>query len=155
MLRCGDDGNFLDIFFRFLSIYILITCYPVSNINYSHVCLDPVQSLSADSCLTGPSHVWTTLQSLHSLWEGNVPLCDPTEPASCKRNRLCDMYANRGVFVLVQIGDLQSSYTAAQKSEDAFPEHVDTQQLLKQLRQHFAVLWGSNAVRHPSTKLGK
>eukprot|EP00064_Thunnus_orientalis_P015922 superscaffoldBa00003053_g15984 len=39
-----------------------------------------------------------------------------------------------------KIGDLQSSYTAAQKSEDAFPEHVDTQQLLKQLRQHFAML---------------
>lgn len=40
----------------------------------------------------------------------------------------------------VQIGDLQSSYSAAQKSEDAFPEHVDTQQLLKQLRQQFVVL---------------
>uniref|UniRef100_A0A667YN40 Tetratricopeptide repeat domain 8 n=1 Tax=Myripristis murdjan TaxID=586833 RepID=A0A667YN40_9TELE len=39
-----------------------------------------------------------------------------------------------------KIGDLQSSYTAAQKSEDAFPEHVDTQQLLKQLQQHFASL---------------
>uniref|UniRef100_A0A665WHD0 Uncharacterized protein n=1 Tax=Echeneis naucrates TaxID=173247 RepID=A0A665WHD0_ECHNA len=39
-----------------------------------------------------------------------------------------------------KIGDLQSSYTAAQKSEDSFPEHVDTQQLLKQLRQHFSVL---------------
>lgn len=45
------------------------------------------------------------------------------------------------VAVGVQIGDLQSSYTAAQQSEDAFPEHVDTQQLLKQLRQHFAELW--------------
>uniref|UniRef100_A0A673BGS9 Tetratricopeptide repeat domain 8 n=1 Tax=Sphaeramia orbicularis TaxID=375764 RepID=A0A673BGS9_9TELE len=39
-----------------------------------------------------------------------------------------------------KIGDLQSSYTAAQKSEDAFPEHVDTQQLLKLLREHFAAL---------------
>uniref|UniRef100_A0A4W5KIZ9 Tetratricopeptide repeat domain 8 n=1 Tax=Hucho hucho TaxID=62062 RepID=A0A4W5KIZ9_9TELE len=39
-----------------------------------------------------------------------------------------------------KIGDLQSSYTAAQRSEDAFPEHVDTQQILKHLRQHFAVL---------------
>uniref|UniRef100_A0A674NJJ7 Tetratricopeptide repeat domain 8 n=1 Tax=Takifugu rubripes TaxID=31033 RepID=A0A674NJJ7_TAKRU len=39
-----------------------------------------------------------------------------------------------------QIGDLQSSYTAAQKAEDAFPEHVDTQQLLKQLRVHFAAI---------------
>ncbi|KAM7375780.1 hypothetical protein PAMP_005552 [Pampus punctatissimus] len=39
-----------------------------------------------------------------------------------------------------KIGDLQNSYIAAQKSEDAFPEHIDTQQLLKQLRQHFAVL---------------
>lgn len=42
--------------------------------------------------------------------------------------------------VFVQIGDLQSSYTAAQKSEDAFPEHVDTQQLLKLLQEHFAAL---------------
>ncbi|ROI37401.1 Tetratricopeptide repeat protein 8 [Anabarilius grahami] len=39
-----------------------------------------------------------------------------------------------------KVGDLQSSYTAAQKSEDAFPEHVDTQQILKNLRQHFATL---------------
>ncbi|KAL4613162.1 tetratricopeptide repeat protein 8 isoform X1 [Arapaima gigas] len=39
-----------------------------------------------------------------------------------------------------KVGDLQSSYIAAQKSEDAFPEHVDTQQILKNLRQHFAVL---------------
>uniref|UniRef100_A0A8C1WP08 Tetratricopeptide repeat domain 8 n=2 Tax=Cyprinus carpio TaxID=7962 RepID=A0A8C1WP08_CYPCA len=39
-----------------------------------------------------------------------------------------------------QVGDLQSSYMAAQKSEDAFPEHVDTQQILKNLRQHFATL---------------
>lgn len=46
----------------------------------------------------------------------------------------------KSCFVSVQIGDLQSSYTAAQKSEDSFPEHVDTQQLLKQLREHFAVL---------------
>lgn len=39
-----------------------------------------------------------------------------------------------------KIGDLQSSYTAALKSEDSFPEHVDTQKLLKQLREHFSVL---------------
>ncbi|XP_067099505.1 LOW QUALITY PROTEIN: tetratricopeptide repeat protein 8 [Osmerus mordax] len=39
-----------------------------------------------------------------------------------------------------KIGDLQSSYTAALRSEDSFPEHVDTQQILKHLRQHFAVL---------------
>lgn len=45
-----------------------------------------------------------------------------------------------GFFFFVQIGDLQSSYTAAQKAEDAFPEHVDTQQLLKQLREHFAAI---------------
>lgn len=38
------------------------------------------------------------------------------------------------------LGDLQTSYMAAQKSEDAFPEHVDTQQILKNLRQHFSVL---------------
>ena len=40
----------------------------------------------------------------------------------------------------VKMGDLQSSYAAALKAEDAFPEHVDTQQILKILRQHFAEL---------------
>ncbi|NXD34302.1 TTC8 protein, partial [Copsychus sechellarum] len=39
-----------------------------------------------------------------------------------------------------KVGDLQRSYTAAQKSEEAFPGHVDTQQLLKQLKEHFAML---------------
>ncbi|NXO03494.1 TTC8 protein, partial [Rhinopomastus cyanomelas] len=35
-----------------------------------------------------------------------------------------------------KVGDLQRSFTAAQKSEGAFPAHVDTQQLLKQLKEH-------------------
>ncbi|XP_040831116.1 tetratricopeptide repeat protein 8 isoform X3 [Ochotona curzoniae] len=39
-----------------------------------------------------------------------------------------------------KIGDLQRSYTAAQKSEAAYPGHVDTQHLIKQLKQHFAML---------------
>nr|XP_006122395.1 tetratricopeptide repeat protein 8 isoform X1 [Pelodiscus sinensis] len=39
-----------------------------------------------------------------------------------------------------QVGDLQRSYIAAQKSKEAFPDHVDTQQLIKQLKQHFAML---------------
>ena len=40
----------------------------------------------------------------------------------------------------LQIGDLQRSYAAAKKSEAAFPDHVDTQHLIKQLEQHFAML---------------
>ncbi|XP_068948499.1 tetratricopeptide repeat protein 8 isoform X2 [Petaurus breviceps papuanus] len=39
-----------------------------------------------------------------------------------------------------KIGDLQRSYVAAQKSEAAFPDHIDTQHLIKQLKQHFAML---------------
>nr|XP_030130690.3 tetratricopeptide repeat protein 8 isoform X2 [Taeniopygia guttata] len=39
-----------------------------------------------------------------------------------------------------KVGDLQRSYTAAQKSEEAFPGHVDTQQLIRQLKEHFAML---------------
>ncbi|XP_038606707.1 tetratricopeptide repeat protein 8 isoform X3 [Tachyglossus aculeatus] len=39
-----------------------------------------------------------------------------------------------------KVGDLQRSYIAAQKSEVAFPDHVDTQHLIKQLKQHFAML---------------
>ncbi|XP_052503353.1 tetratricopeptide repeat protein 8 [Budorcas taxicolor] len=39
-----------------------------------------------------------------------------------------------------KIGDLQRSYAAAKKSEAAFPDHVDTQHLIKQLKQQFAML---------------
>ncbi|NXL84802.1 TTC8 protein, partial [Alectura lathami] len=39
-----------------------------------------------------------------------------------------------------KVGDLQRSFTAAQKSEEAFPGHVDTQQLIKQLKERFAML---------------
>ncbi|NXG07636.1 TTC8 protein, partial [Sakesphorus luctuosus] len=52
------------------------------------------------------------------------------------------MYEPHFNFALLseKVGDLQRSYTAAQKSEEAFPGHVDTQQLLKQLKEHFAML---------------
>ncbi|XP_030069627.1 tetratricopeptide repeat protein 8 isoform X2 [Microcaecilia unicolor] len=39
-----------------------------------------------------------------------------------------------------KVGDLQSSYIAAKKSEAAFPSHADTRQLIQQLKQHFAML---------------
>uniref|UniRef100_A0A8C5R561 Tetratricopeptide repeat domain 8 n=1 Tax=Leptobrachium leishanense TaxID=445787 RepID=A0A8C5R561_9ANUR len=39
-----------------------------------------------------------------------------------------------------KIGDLQSSYIAAQKSETAFPDHVESQRLIQELRQHFATI---------------
>uniref|UniRef100_A0A2D4IRA7 Uncharacterized protein n=2 Tax=Micrurus TaxID=8634 RepID=A0A2D4IRA7_MICLE len=39
-----------------------------------------------------------------------------------------------------KVGDLQRSYIEAQKSKDIFPEHVDSQQLINQLKQHFARL---------------
>eukprot|EP00075_Anas_platyrhynchos_P025050 XP_027314303.1 tetratricopeptide repeat protein 8 isoform X2 [Anas platyrhynchos] len=39
-----------------------------------------------------------------------------------------------------KVGDLQRSYTAAQKSAEAFPGHVDTQQLIKRLKERFAML---------------
>ncbi|XP_058423502.1 tetratricopeptide repeat protein 8 isoform X3 [Diceros bicornis minor] len=52
------------------------------------------------------------------------------------------MYEPHFNFAVVsdKIGDLQRSYVAAQKSEAAFPDHVDTQHLIKQLKQHFAML---------------
>ncbi|KAL3874396.1 hypothetical protein ACJMK2_037419 [Sinanodonta woodiana] len=39
-----------------------------------------------------------------------------------------------------QLGDLQSSYNAAKRSVDAFPNHVDSKELLKQLKHHFSLL---------------
>eukprot|EP00735_Rhodelphis_limneticus_P006543 TRINITY_DN18959_c0_g1::TRINITY_DN18959_c0_g1_i1::g.21714::m.21714 TRINITY_DN18959_c0_g1::TRINITY_DN18959_c0_g1_i1::g.21714 ORF type:complete len:529 (+),score=65.76,sp/Q8VD72/TTC8_MOUSE/54.63/0.0,TPR_11/PF13414.1/72,TPR_11/PF13414.1/0.12,TPR_11/PF13414.1/0.00022,TPR_11/PF13414.1/0.012,TPR_11/PF13414.1/3.2e-07,TPR_11/PF13414.1/1.5e-09,TPR_11/PF13414.1/5e-05,TPR_11/PF13414.1/7.4,TPR_2/PF07719.12/1.4e+02,TPR_2/PF07719.12/5.4e+02,TPR_2/PF07719.12/4.4,TPR_2/PF07719.12/0.56,TPR_2/PF07719.12/0.87,TPR_ len=39
-----------------------------------------------------------------------------------------------------KVGDFQESYEQATKSLNVFPEHCDTQELLKQLRQHFTML---------------
>ncbi|XP_034317339.1 tetratricopeptide repeat protein 8 isoform X2 [Magallana gigas] len=39
-----------------------------------------------------------------------------------------------------QLGDLQSSYNAAKRAVDAFPNHVDSKELLKQLKHHFSLL---------------
>uniref|UniRef100_H3AU47 Tetratricopeptide repeat domain 8 n=1 Tax=Latimeria chalumnae TaxID=7897 RepID=H3AU47_LATCH len=44
------------------------------------------------------------------------------------------------IYYYSQVGDLQSSYIAAQKAKAAFPDHVDTCHLIKQLKQHFATL---------------
>ena len=44
------------------------------------------------------------------------------------------------VSLLFQLGDLQSSYNAAKRAVDAFKEHVDSKELLKQLKYHFALL---------------
>ena len=40
-----------------------------------------------------------------------------------------------------QVGNLQNSYKSVQKSLHAFPDHIDSQELLSQLKQHFAALW--------------
>lgn len=42
--------------------------------------------------------------------------------------------------LLFQLGDLQSSYNAAKRSVDAFQDHVDSKDLLKQLKHHFSLL---------------
>ena len=39
-----------------------------------------------------------------------------------------------------QIGRLQESYTSVKHSLDTYPDHFDSQELLKQLQQHFAAL---------------
>ncbi|KAK7480381.1 hypothetical protein BaRGS_00028428 [Batillaria attramentaria] len=38
------------------------------------------------------------------------------------------------------LGDLQSSYLSARRATEAYPNHTDSQELLKQLRQHFSLL---------------
>lgn len=40
----------------------------------------------------------------------------------------------------LQLGDLQSSYLSARRAVEAYPDHKDSQELLKQLRQHFSLL---------------
>ncbi|XP_059160316.1 tetratricopeptide repeat protein 8-like isoform X1 [Physella acuta] len=39
-----------------------------------------------------------------------------------------------------QLGDLQSSFVSAKRAVESFPSHVDSQELLKQLKQHFSLL---------------
>ena len=40
----------------------------------------------------------------------------------------------------MQVGNLQNSYNAVQKSLEVFPGHMDSKELMKQLEQHFAAL---------------
>ena len=40
----------------------------------------------------------------------------------------------------LQIGDLQSSYNAASRAQEAFPEHTDSKELLRALQQQFSML---------------
>lgn len=53
----------------------------------------------------------------------------------------CHAYIYKNILRILQVGDFQRSYMAAQKSEEAFPGHIDTQQLIKQLKERFAMLW--------------
>ena len=39
-----------------------------------------------------------------------------------------------------KVGDLQSSFTSIKRSVDAFPDHSDSKELFKVLKQHFAML---------------
>ncbi|KAH9519653.1 Tetratricopeptide repeat protein 8 [Bulinus truncatus] len=39
-----------------------------------------------------------------------------------------------------QLGDFQSSYQSARRAVDAFPGHVESQELLKQLKEHLSLL---------------
>ena len=47
---------------------------------------------------------------------------------------------NKVFILLIQVGDLQSSFSAVNKSLEAFPEHWDSKDLLQQLRQELAAL---------------
>jgi tetratricopeptide repeat protein 8 len=43
-------------------------------------------------------------------------------------------------LVAFKLGDCQESYDYAQKALEAFPEHTDSKELLKQLKKHFTML---------------
>ena len=44
------------------------------------------------------------------------------------------------VVILMKVGDLQSSFSAVNRSLEAFPEHWDSKDLLRQLRLELAAL---------------
>ena len=44
------------------------------------------------------------------------------------------------MLCVLQLGDLQSSYVSARRAVEAYSAHTDSQELLKQLRQHFSLL---------------
>lgn len=42
--------------------------------------------------------------------------------------------------LLLKVGNLQTSYRSAKHSLEVFPEHVDSQELIRQLEHHFAAV---------------
>ena len=45
-----------------------------------------------------------------------------------------------GALLAFKLGDFQEAYTLANKALEAFPDHHDSQELLKLLKQHFTML---------------
>jgi tetratricopeptide repeat protein 8 len=45
-----------------------------------------------------------------------------------------------GALVSFKLGDCQESFELAQKALEAFPEHTDSKELIKQLKKHFTML---------------
>lgn len=45
-----------------------------------------------------------------------------------------------GALVSFKLGDCQESFNMAQKALEAFPEHTDSKELIKQLKKHFTML---------------
>ena len=50
------------------------------------------------------------------------------------------MLAFNGALLAFKLGDFQEAYTLANKALEAFPDHHDSQELLKLLKQHFTML---------------
>lgn len=45
-----------------------------------------------------------------------------------------------GALLAFKLGDFQESFELTKQGLEAFPEHSDSQELLKQLKQHFSML---------------
>jgi tetratricopeptide repeat protein 8 len=43
-------------------------------------------------------------------------------------------------FLMFKRGEFQESYTMALKSQELFPEHEDTRELIKNLKKHFSIM---------------
>lgn len=58
--------------------------------------------------------------------------------------RLCllclQQVSYNGALIAFKLGDFQESYSLVMRALDAYPEHTESHELLKQLKSHFTML---------------
>jgi len=128
-LALADDNNMADVWYNIAQVAVgigdLNLAYQAFKIAIS------IDSMHAES--------FNNLGILE-LRKGNIEQASSCfESAHDLAPHMFEPFFN-GALVAFKLGDCQESFEYAQKALEAFPDHTDSKELLKQLKKHFTML---------------